>query len=146
VHIENNYAVDGTVSQGAGSVIDPNGTTTNNSPTGSGGGAEVLGSGGFVNNSTYFAGGANNGSYILTGPSLIGTGVLAVEAAVNPGLPGDLVLNLGSVAATQTVEFDGGPGILTIGTFVDARVTPITTSWAIGEFDAVISAIGAGDT
>jgi T5SS/PEP-CTERM-associated repeat protein len=148
VHIENNYVVNGSVSQGAGSIIDPNGTTTNNSPTGSGSGATVVGSGGFVNNSTYFAGGTFNGQYILNGPSMTGTGVLEVEALSNPGsgAPGDLVLNIGSVAATQTVVFSGGPGTLTVGSFVNGKVSPATTTYAIGGFGAVISTINSNDT
>ena len=64
---------------------------------------------------------ANSGTFFADGTLTVNTPLVAVQTLGQDGTleirhSGDLVLNAASVAATQTVTFDDGVGVLTIGT------------------------------
>ncbi len=86
-----------------GGIIDPE-VVSNQGRIGGSGAIEATVS--FVNDGTLYAIG---GSETVTTPLLTGSGVLEIDAG------GTLVLNAGSVAATQTVIFADATGVLSIG-------------------------------
>jgi hypothetical protein len=69
----------------------------------------------------------NGATESIDTPLITGTGSMHISTG------GDLVLNVGSIAATQTIAFTDATGLLTLGTA------------AIGGFDAEISGFQAGD-
>ncbi|MEJ0019688.1 MAG: Hint domain-containing protein [Acetobacteraceae bacterium] len=87
-----------------------------------GGAGGIVATASFVNAGTLFAA---NGTETLEAPVLTGSGVLEIDTL------GTLTLNVGSVAATQTVTFADASGVLSIGT--------------LGGFAATISNFIAGD-
>jgi collagen type I/II/III/V/XI/XXIV/XXVII alpha len=103
-----------------GGVIDP--AVYSNAGRAGGSGA-ITATVSIVNTGTLFAA---SGTETLTAPLITGTGALEIDAN------GDLAVNVGSVAATQTVTFADGTGVLTIGT--------------LGGFAATIGNFLAGDS
>jgi T5SS/PEP-CTERM-associated repeat protein len=84
----------------------------------------------FVNNGLVEV--ENSGTETITTPLVTNTGSLTGTMQISTG--GDLVLNAGSVVATQTIQFADATGTLTIG------------PGGIGGFDAVIQGFVVGDT
>ena len=80
-----------------GGVIDP--AVYSNAGRAGGNGA-IIATASIVNTGTLFAA---SGTETLTAPLITGTGALEIDAN------GDLALNVGSVAATQTVTFADAP-------------------------------------
>jgi hypothetical protein len=109
----------------AGAATLAAGSTLANAGTLTLGGALTLG--GTLSNSGSIA--AAGGTEAITAAALTGSGVLLV------GNGGNLVLNVGSVAATQSVRFTDASGILTLG-----------SGNAIGGFSGLISGFAVGDT
>jgi collagen type I/II/III/V/XI/XXIV/XXVII alpha len=103
-----------------GGVIDP---AVYDNTGRSGGNGAIIATASIVNTGTLFAA---NGAETLTAPIITGTGALEIDAN------GDLALNVGAVAATQTVTFADATGVLTIGT--------------LGGFAATIGNFVAGDS
>jgi T5SS/PEP-CTERM-associated repeat protein len=102
-----------------GGVIDPNVLHNTGRAGGSG---SISASVSIVNTGTLYAA---SGTETLTTPAITGTGVLEVDT------DGNLAVNVGAVAATQTATFTDGTGVLTIGT--------------LGGFAATIGSFIAGD-
>ncbi len=116
-----NIGANGVLNQ-FGGIIDP--SVVNNTGRAGGKGA-ITATVSIVNTGTLFAA---SGTETLVAPVITGTGVLEIDTK------GNLTINVGSVAATQTVTFTDGTGILTIGTLGGFGAT-------IGDFitgDAII--------
>jgi collagen type I/II/III/V/XI/XXIV/XXVII alpha len=121
VHDNINIGASGKLIQ-FGGIIDP--SVVNNTGRAGGKGA-ITATVSIVNTGTLFAA---SGTETLVAPVITGTGVLEIDTG------GNLTVNAGSVAATQTVTFTDGTGILTIGTLGGFGAT-------IGDFitgDAII--------
>ncbi len=98
-----NIGANGVLNQ-FGGIIDP--SVVNNTGRAGGKGA-ITATVSIVNTGTLFTA---SGTETLVAPVITGTGVLEIDTK------GNLTINVGSVAATQTVTFTDGTGILTIGT------------------------------